>query len=110
MASASSTSSDLINQLNKIGKCEKVKVSPEEMEINKIYPVLWMEKVNTQFGDTVTVEIKEGILYLPKRLSKSIIERGSLEVLTQSQLGIKYLGKKATGSANAANLFEIVKI
>lgn len=95
--------------LNKIALFEEKEiVSFSALKLNHPYPIKHMERVTTDHGKTLLVELEDFRIFIPKRISNSISD-DVLERLLDSQLSLIYRGTKDVNKPNPAALFEFVK-
>lgn len=100
-----------IKQLNVLGLTESLKpvLHVKNMEQNKLYPVINIKSIDTQFGKSVLVETDSNVIFLPKRIANALDE-AKIEELKNMKLALIFRGLKDVGKPSPANLVEFLNI
>lgn len=101
-----------IQELNKNASCEfKKKLNPDiDLEVDKEYKIIEIKHVKTRFGPSVVVELLEGNVFLPKRLTESMTDECIKDLLSDNGSVLIFKGKKQCGMVQPAFIYSFKKL
>ncbi|KAG8293849.1 hypothetical protein J6590_108472 [Homalodisca vitripennis] len=86
---------EFLKELNDIGECKfKEYKKLNELEENKKYKILNLEKMKDKFGFTIIAELEDYKVHLPNRLLNVLDEKKIKELNKHDKLHLVVTGKK----------------
>lgn len=83
-----------LENFNRVASCTfPDKLKADDLTINHPYQILVIKKVNTEFGLSVVVEIPNGSIFLPKRLTSTVTDAMINEISSKKNFYLTYKGK-----------------
>lgn len=86
---------------------QKPAIKLQELKPDKKYAVISSRVIQSKFGACVLVELDENVVFLPKRVTKSL--ESQVEYLVDKKYSIIFRGLKDVGQPNPMSLFEFIE-
>jgi len=96
-----------LSQLNSACSQKKI-IKLQHLPENKVFPILNVKEVNTKYGSSILVELKDSVLFLPRRATTPVKE--NLSMFDEEKLGIKFIGMEENGTRYPVINFEFEKL